>query len=594
MLALFGANRQKSRTLTRLYMTKRVVFAGGIQAKALAKAYRLDIALDTDEDVYFIGAESMAREAAQRVIAAADILITDLTPDGPTVPEALISVGTLRIAVPVVTADFLWPFSAKPHPRNMYAAGLPDGPYPAGFGDAFLDYQARDGASEDEAIERYLNLDVAEHAGLDRMLFDALERMRRLDAETGFDLADYVETNFRSQWLFATRDWMNLGLFKHVAARLFGQMGVPLLRVTQLSDTFFPAGSMPIHPAIIAHFGITSPAADYRYPMLDEGYFSFEQYCRRYWRYEFNRLLHAAIAKAESNPSEAIPELRLALETSPDSRAGLRALKDAERAVSDASMLPPLALTQLAPEADIDTSPGVHAAPATEIPPDARTGLATDLTDQSEDDVPATDTEAEAQSPAPDADDHDQERSFIPRTAFGSALVRADQPPPAPLPLDEEASRPLRFTDFPVQREIEPASTALVPLTDFTNFDELDSEPGPIAELAPEEQPPELEPQHYIELPLTPFGKQEAIPAPAASPAPSNRYTPLPPAEHLIPLLPRMLPNTRGMAAGPEKPFTEMPETMPPPPLRPVLPPELHPEPLKISLVSKIMDQLRK
>jgi hypothetical protein len=37
-----------------------------------------------------------------------------------------------------------------------------------------------------------------------------------------------------------------------------------------------------------------------------------------------------------------------------------------------------------------------------------------------------------------------------------------------------------------------------------------------------------------------------------------------------------------------------MPETMPPPPLRPVLPPELNPEPMKTSLISKIIDNLRK
>jgi hypothetical protein len=51
-------------------MTKRVVFAGAGQAKALAKAYRLDVALDADEDVFFVGAESIGRDAARKVIAA--------------------------------------------------------------------------------------------------------------------------------------------------------------------------------------------------------------------------------------------------------------------------------------------------------------------------------------------------------------------------------------------------------------------------------------------------------------------------------------------------------------------------------------------
>jgi len=74
----------------------------------------------------------------------------------------------------------------------------------------------------------------------------------------------------------------------------------------------------------------------------------------------------------------------------------------------------------------------------------------------------------------------------------------------------------------------------------------------------------------------------------------TERYKPLAPADHLIAHLPRMLPNTRNLADAAEKPFAAMPETMPPPPLRPVLPPELHPEPLKTSLISKILDKVRK
>jgi len=326
-------------------MTKRVVFAGGVQVKALAKAYRLDVALDYDEDVYFIGAESIAREAAQKVVAAADILVTDLTPNGPTVRDELIKVGTLRIAVPVVTADFLWPYAAGAHPHNTYAPGLPEGPYPAGFGDSYLDRMAREGVAMAEAIRRYVGLDVARDAGLDEMRDATLFALRAMDARTGFDLADFVDHNFRTQWLFATRDRPNLPLYRHIAARLFGQMGIAVSRINQLSETFFPPGAMPIHPAVLAHFGIENPAPDTRYPILDEGFFTFEQYCRRYWTYDFNRLLHSAIAKADSNPSEAIPELRLALETSPDSVSGQRALKDAERAVSDFSMLTPLALS---------------------------------------------------------------------------------------------------------------------------------------------------------------------------------------------------------------------------------------------------------
>jgi hypothetical protein len=575
-------------------MTKRVVFAGGVQVKALAKAYRLDVALDYDEDVYFIGAESIAREAAQKVVAAADILITDLTPNGPTVADELIRVGTLRIAVPVVTADFIWPYATGGHPRNTYVTGLSEGPYPAGFGDSYLDRLAAEGVDEEDAIQRYLALDVAQDAQLDDTFAATMATLQYLDSQTGFDIADYIAANFRTNWLFATRDRPNLSLFKHIGVRLYGQMGIAVSRITQLSDTFFPPGAMPIHPAVLAHFGMQVPTADYLYPVLDEGFFSFEQYCRRYWNYDFNRLLHSAIAKAESNPSEAIPELRLALERSPESRAGLRALKDAERAVSDESMLPPLVLA---------APPAAAAPPAPAAPPPAKPAtlyLASDPPAQPE---PEPDVEAEAEpasrvrlppeltgpTPSPGG--------LVPRAAFGSSLVRVAKParPPsrtidavAEAP-EDPAPSPLRFSTFPAEKDEADALGMAEPMP-LTMFQEGPEHLTPLVQLPPDTDPDPV-PQPYIELT---FGDPPALPLQGNVPATRRAYTPLPPADHLIPLLPKMLPNTRGMAGAVDKAFIDMPETMPPPPLRPVLPPELHPETVKTSLMAKIMDQLRK
>jgi hypothetical protein len=564
-------------------MTKRVVFAGAGQAKALAKAYRLDVALDTDEDVFFIGAESIGRDAARKVIGAADVLVTDLAAHGPSVPDDMVQVGTLRIAVPVAVCDFLWPFASGAHPRNAYAPGLPDGPYPAGFGDSWLDGMAAEGVDEDTAVARYLALDIAAAGGLDGSLQASLGMLARLDAATGFDLADFIDDRFRKQSLFATRDRFALTLFRHVAARLFGQMGVAGSRISLLSDTYFPSGAMPIHPGVLAHFGIEQPPPGYRYPVLDEGFFTFEEYCRRYLRFEYNKLLHAAIAKAESNPSEAIPQLRLALETSPDSHAGQRALDRAERAFSDSSMLPPLALSSSAAAARAAPPPPVE---ATAPPPPAAPPA------PEPDRAPAARTAPSPQAPLSPA--------LVPRAAFGSALVARA---PRSLDTDEATAAPpdpnhatmpafgLTAWQRPNAASFEPGEDAsAIPFSLF---------PGP--QQNPAAMPPpsvnELlpEPQSYVELPLTPFEPNMSMTSSVSMPMThTDRYKPLAPADHLIPLLPRMLPNTRLMAEAAEKPFAAMPETMPPPPLRPVLPPELHPEPIKTSLISKILDQLRR
>jgi len=364
---------------------------------------------------------------------------------------------------------------------------------------------------------------------------------------------------------------------------------------------------MPIHPAVLAHFGMRTPSADYRYPMLDEGFFSFEQHCRRYWTYDFNRLLHSAIAKAETNPSEAIPELRLALERSPESRGGLRALKDAERSVSDETMLPQLSLA--APEA----APAPVIAPAPAAPPGrapvlrpAAPPAAPRPVEAVAQAAPAEPSTALVLTPSqPEAESGDEvegassvrlppelRRSpggLVPRAAFGSLLVRAPvQPQTIDAELDpEESTVSLRFTSFPIPEDM-PAQDGAgmpVPLTEFSG--------SPERSVAPDQDVVEAEPQQYVELPMGEIGDPPAL-LPGGPTLRGDRYKPLAPADHLIPMLPKMLPNTRGMAGAVDKAFLDMPEIMPPPPLRPVLPPELHPEPVKTSFMAKLMDQLRK
>jgi len=488
-------------------MTRRVVFAGGTQAKALAKAYRLDIAADRDEDVFFIGAESLAREAAHRVIASADIMVMDLTTSGATVPDALIPAAADQIAVPVVQAPFLWPFAGRPHPQNTPISALREGPYPADFGDSFLDSMMAEGAEPHEAVERYLALDIGYAAQLDEKLNSAMAALSALDAKSGFDLAGYVQRDFTRQNLFATLSRQRLPLFRHVAIEVFSRMGVPGVRAEAIPEAPFAPGAMPIHPGVLRHFGMAAPLPDHRYPVLDEGTFTFEQYCRRYMRYEWNERLHMAMALAESDPAEAIPLLRRALDISPGSRAGQLALEDAERAVAQRAGAAPLPLSTGQPTAVPKLRPAT--------PPMPRP--------------------SEAAPPAP----------------FGRYNAPA-RPPAVPEPVSGAFGEP---PAEPVDLISDPLASDALPV---------------YAEAEADQQP-------YVELGFSDFGSPpEESPAPRAQQR--NRYEPLPPHAELIEVLPRMLPNTRGLASAADAPFNIMPETMPPPPLRPVLPPELRPD----------------
>ncbi len=518
-------------------MTRRVVFAGGIQTRALAKAYRLDIAADRDEDVFFIGADAIGREAAHRVVSAADIVVTDLTPTSQTVPEHLIPASAERVAVPVVTAPFLWPYAGRPHPRNKPAAGLPGGPYPADFGDSFLDGMMAEGVDEDEAVARYLALDVATDAGLDALLEGVLAELARLDAQAGFDFAAFVGDQFRAQNLFATTERLRLTLMRHVAAEVFSRMGVDRLRAEALTEAPFPPGEMPIHPGVLAHFGMAAPLPDHRYPVLDEGSFTFEQYCRRYLRTEWNEALQRGLALAEKDPAAAIPVLRQALDVSPGSLAGRQALEDAEREVAESAR--PAAPGNGAAE----PAPAAHGAPDTPI-------------------------YAAVDAPMPDS----KATSALMPGSLPKQTQPAEQAPSAPVFSPSGLGR-VPFTSEtapqpePGRREGMFGKPAAGAAGSQADDDAADFAPG-------ENDVPDQ--QQYVELP-----RGFAEPEPLFQPAPKalgNRYVPLPPAEELIEVLPRMLPSTRGLADGSSPPFSAMPETMPPPPLRPVLPPELRPE----------------
>ncbi len=502
-------------------MTKRVVFAGGIQTKALARAYRLDVAGDRDEDVFFIGAEAVAREAAHRVIAAADMVVTDVTETGETVPERLVPAGAERIAVPVVSGAFLWPYAGRAHPRNRSTDALPGGPYPADFGDGFLDSMLAGGIAEDEALRRYLAFDVAGTVDLDALLDDTLSRQAQRDSRTGFDLARFIGANFRALNLFATRDRLRLPLFQHLAAAVFDRMGVGAARGQALLEAPFAPGAMPIHPAVLRHFSMDAPQPDHRYPVLDEGLFTFEQYCRRYMRAEWNEALHVAIALADSNPAAAIPALRAALDVSPGSRAGHQALEEAERAVAESVKGPAPAIAAPSPAPEPAPSSSLYAAADAPLPAEPNPALA-----------PQPPRSA-AVPPQPD-------NAGV--AVFASGSIAS-----------------LHYgSSLPVSAE---ASTLAAPV-------------------------PEPEQQSYVELPSTYNGLAEAA-APSPVAEPPNRYVPLAPSTELIEVLPRMLPSSRGLAASADSPFAAMPETMPPPPLRPVLPPELQPEP-KRGLMAKL------
>ena len=67
-------------------MSRRIVFAGGVQTRALARIFRGEIAGQTGDDVVFIGTGAVGTEAARSTLLLAYALVMEVDEDGDAVP----------------------------------------------------------------------------------------------------------------------------------------------------------------------------------------------------------------------------------------------------------------------------------------------------------------------------------------------------------------------------------------------------------------------------------------------------------------------------------------------------------------------------
>jgi Polysaccharide biosynthesis enzyme WcbI len=564
-------------------MTRRIVFAGGSQTRALARIFRAEIAGQTGDDVVFIGTGAVGTDAARSSLFLADVLAMEVDEDGDLIPAADLPSRAELVRIPNLYADYLWPFAGGAHPKNRGAFALPGGPFPAEHGDRFLDKMAAEGVAPEEAIKRYLALDIVKEGELDGRLTDRLEIMRRLDSAGGYDLAGYVEENFRTTQLFRTRQRVTMPLLRRLLDQFFAKLGVQDWTSDKLRRVPFPAGAQPVHPGVIAHFGLTWTQPSQRTPLNEEGFFSFEDFCRRYMGFVWNDTLHRGIQTAKTDPAASLGDLEAGLKESPESPLGQRALQAARRALGlgDSAAGPDVLIDEDSYDPAEETwlgSEAASAAPAVEP-----------ATDSAEE--PVAEPVAEA-PPVPDAPP-------APPPEPEAEPVAAPEPEPPPV---TEAA-PVIAPEQPVHAEAareeavlaEPAREERVPETAPAEA-EPDA-PESVAEPPAEEAPkvtrfgaparPAVEPaqQAGSDQGFTDFSHLRP-----SAPAPDQTSLASPGADNdLIDVLPRLLPAFNDLSSAVDRPFGAMPEVMPPPPLRPILPPELQTEPPKPGLLSRIL-----
>ena len=118
-----------------------------------------------------------------------------------------------------------------------------------------------------------------------------------------------------------------------LATEVFGRIGVDSAITSTMQaqppSNLFPATEAPLHPSIIAHFGLTYADSQTRYRYFSEGSFTFAEYVLRYMRYEWNFTLAEGFHLAREGHTEpAVAALERAVALSPRSPAGHSVLSE--------------------------------------------------------------------------------------------------------------------------------------------------------------------------------------------------------------------------------------------------------------------------
>ncbi len=196
--------------------------------------------------VIFVGDE------AAEVLREADVVVEQMFDSREQIRVSNVQQGAKWFRFPLVHGAFLWPYATQAHVRNESYPFLPGGPYPAELGDSYLNRLIGHVPCED-AVARYMELDVAQHAHLDRLFEISLESQRGRDKISGMDFALLIEHNFRSVPLFTTRGHPTRLIFDRIASTLFRNMDISEDEIRLATGSYvrsmFPWDEVPVHPS---------------------------------------------------------------------------------------------------------------------------------------------------------------------------------------------------------------------------------------------------------------------------------------------------------------------------------------------------------
>lgn len=198
----------------------------------------------------------------------------------------LASAGAKIVRFPVLDCLPLWPQQC-PDARNHAETAYPFGRYP--YGDRVLLDLMDQGKSEAEIVDEYMTKDLASLFDLDRMLDYWRCCLEARDAQGDIRAATFVETEFRNQRLFFTRDHPSPALTQFVLGeviRLIWGTGFPDAYIEFAASIPFDQYVAPVHLSVARALQLNWCGEDTLHRHWHSGFFTHREFARRYVRYE--------------------------------------------------------------------------------------------------------------------------------------------------------------------------------------------------------------------------------------------------------------------------------------------------------------------
>ncbi len=268
-----------------------IIVYGNCQAEAISVIFGLNQSIAEKYAVHYVPSYQNVRFDG-KTLSHDDVEICDLLceqhdpilfPQREALPQSCVTVR-----FPSVDFNALWPFNAT-NPYNPVESMFPFGRFP--YSDRIVLSQIEKGKSAVEVLEYYLTRWDEYKIDLDRLLKIEKARVFARDAKCDVAMGEHLFNEFANERPLWTINHPSRPVLKELVKRIIVAAsermpdfsGVNIGETVDKNFVLSPRGplgvvSVPIHPMVAEHFGLTWYDPDERFYLFDGTDYSYEAY----------------------------------------------------------------------------------------------------------------------------------------------------------------------------------------------------------------------------------------------------------------------------------------------------------------------------